>query len=608
MQGVGFRPFVHRLAHEHALAGWVRNDRRGVLLEVEGEPGALERFLARLAERAAAAGGGRAGAHRAAGRDRRAGLSDPRTARGRPARPRPRLTLGTSCRPTPPPAAHASPSCSIRRDRRHRYPFINCTHCGPRFTIVRGIPYDRALTTMAAFSMCARLPARVRGSGRPPLPRAAERLPCLRARGCACSTRAGRPAAAGGDPIAAAAAALARRARSSRSRGSAASSSPARADDERAVAELRRAQAARGEAVRADGRRSRTLRASSSSCLRPSTAAGRPRAPDRDRPPPARRARGRRGRARLARLGVMLPSTPLHHLLLGRRGHGARDDAAATAARSRSPPTTRTRCARLGAIADLLLVHDRPIEVRADDSVVRALGCTRRAGARALMLRRGGARLRAAASLQPRAALDGAAAAGVRRRAEEHLLRRQGLAGLGRAAHRRPAQLRDVRSFRDGHRPLRSAVRRRARGGRARPAPRLPLHRLRAGARGRAIARGAASPRPPRGGARRARASGARRSARSTTGRGSAATAPSGAASCWRATSRTRGASGTCTRCALPGGDAAAREPWRMACAWLLAAPTQGAPRCRRHSPARVAERALGAGRASSPALASHRR
>ena len=51
VQGVGFRPFVHRLAHEHTLAGWVRNDRRGVLLEIEGERDALQRFLERLAER-----------------------------------------------------------------------------------------------------------------------------------------------------------------------------------------------------------------------------------------------------------------------------------------------------------------------------------------------------------------------------------------------------------------------------------------------------------------------------------------------------------------------------------------------------------------------------
>ena len=77
-------------------------------------------------------------------------------------------------------------------DRRYRYPFINCTNCGPRFTIVAGIPYDRPLTTMARFQMCAACRAEYEDPDRPPLPRPAERLPRLRAGGAAARLPPGR--------------------------------------------------------------------------------------------------------------------------------------------------------------------------------------------------------------------------------------------------------------------------------------------------------------------------------------------------------------------------------------------------------------------------------
>src|SRR3954447_5270741 len=144
VQGVGFRPFVFRLAEELALAGWVRNDARGVKLEVEGAPAAVERFLAELPARAP-----------------RLARVEGVTVTERAARGERGFVIEASA--AGPPAALVSadtatcPDCPAElfepRDRRFRYPFVNCTNCGPRFTIVRGVPYDRPLTTMARFQM-----------------------------------------------------------------------------------------------------------------------------------------------------------------------------------------------------------------------------------------------------------------------------------------------------------------------------------------------------------------------------------------------------------------------------------------------------------------------
>ena len=129
------------------LAGFVLNDARGVLVEVEGAPEAVERFLARLPAEAPPLASVESVACDGAPADRRARLRDPRERARRRAR-----------RAGPPDAATCD-DCLAELfdpgDRRYRYPFINCTNCGPRFTIVRGVPYDRPLTTMAGFAMCA---------------------------------------------------------------------------------------------------------------------------------------------------------------------------------------------------------------------------------------------------------------------------------------------------------------------------------------------------------------------------------------------------------------------------------------------------------------------
>ena len=213
--------------------------------------------------------------------------------------------------------------------------------------------------------------------------------------------------------------------------------------------------------------------------------------------------------------------------------------------------------ARLAGVADAFLVHDRPIETRTDDSVVRGpLSCAARAG------------------LCPRASCCPAAerpllACGAELKSTFCLA--QGRPRLGRPPHRRPQELGDAAVLPRGHRALRAALRRRARGRRARPPPRLPLDRLRARARRRRAGRGPAPPRAPRRVPGRARRDRARRSARSTTAPGSAPTARSGAASCSPAASAASSAPGHLWPVRLPGGDAAAREPWRMACAWLRA-------------------------------------
>ncbi len=145
VQGVGFRPFVWRLARELDLDGWVLNDAEGVLAEVQGSPGALRDFARRIAADAPLLSRVTAVECEPCALERASGFAIA-ASRG-----------GTATTPVTPDAA-TCPDC-LRElfdpaDRRFRYPFINCTHCGPRFTITRGVPYDRPRTTMAPFAMC----------------------------------------------------------------------------------------------------------------------------------------------------------------------------------------------------------------------------------------------------------------------------------------------------------------------------------------------------------------------------------------------------------------------------------------------------------------------
>jgi hydrogenase maturation protein HypF len=146
VQGVGFRPFVHNLATELDLAGWVCNDPHGVRIEVEGPSGVLEDFLLRLTSEKPPL---------AVIQSLEPSHHDPKGHRG--------FTIRAS-RENGIPTAFISPdsaTCDACRrelfdpaDRRHRYPFLNCTHCGPRYSILESLPYDRSRTTMRGFLLC----------------------------------------------------------------------------------------------------------------------------------------------------------------------------------------------------------------------------------------------------------------------------------------------------------------------------------------------------------------------------------------------------------------------------------------------------------------------
>ena len=147
VQGVGFRPFVYQLAQEHNLKGWVCNTSGDVKIEVEGESEDLARFLTKLKETPPP----------------QAHIEDISVLEQAPAgykqfEIRPSLAQSDKYQLISPDLATCD-ACQQElfepSNRRYRYPFTNCTNCGPRFTIIKDIPYDRPLTTMRHFKMCS---------------------------------------------------------------------------------------------------------------------------------------------------------------------------------------------------------------------------------------------------------------------------------------------------------------------------------------------------------------------------------------------------------------------------------------------------------------------
>jgi hydrogenase maturation protein HypF len=362
VQGVGFRPFVHNLAARLRLRGFVKNQSGSLLIEVEGEPASLEHFLAELA-------------HRPPPLAQIENLTwEPRQTRGEHQF---RIEASDSDAPSPvfiSPDVATCPECLAEMlspaDRRHGYPFLNCTNCGPRLTIITGAPYDRPRTTMAGFTMC---PA-CREEYDDPADRRFHAQPTACA---ACGPRLTALDHAGGrieavDPLAFFAAAL-RAGKVGALKGLGGYHLACEARNPSAVAELRRRKhrdekpfavmlpdVAAAEALCEVAPAEREL------LLSPQC------------PIVLLRKRATDGVAEEVAphnpwLGVMLPYTPLHHLLV--RAVEGMPLVMTSGNRSDEPIAYRDEEAlrALAGIADLFLVHDRPIHVRCDDSVTRVV-------------------------------------------------------------------------------------------------------------------------------------------------------------------------------------------------------------------------------------------
>ncbi len=366
VQGVGFRPFVYGRAIEMGVTGYVVNDPRGVAIEAEGDEAAVARFEAAL----------RADPPPLASitsfQTEDIDIADATTFEIRSSRSEGRVRVSI------PPDLATCRACAAEvedvRDRRHRYAFTNCTDCGPRFTIVAASPYDRVNTTMASFEMCRACAAEYsdQGSRRfhaQPIacPECGPRLRLLTAEGGAIEEEAVATEALEG------AAELLIQGAIVAIKGLGGFHLACDATNANAVKRLRARKHREAKPLAlmvADLAAARELAVITS---QEEALLSSPRAPivlSRRRPSTAVAEEVAPGNPYL---GLMLPYTPLHHLLLA----AVRRPLVMTSGNLVDEPVAfqdDDAYERLQQVADAFLIHDRPIRTRCDDSVVRAVG------------------------------------------------------------------------------------------------------------------------------------------------------------------------------------------------------------------------------------------